>query len=64
VGEKHLKLVVQKDGVAFDAIAFNIDINSWPNNAALKAHIAYKLDVNEFRGKRTVQLMVEHITAR
>ena len=63
VGEKHLKLVVQKNNVAFDAIAFNIDIKAWPNSRAPKAHIAYKLSVNEFRGKQNVQLMVEHIKA-
>ncbi|REL30566.1 single-stranded-DNA-specific exonuclease RecJ [Thalassotalea euphylliae] len=63
VGEKHLKLVVQKDNVAFDAIAFNIDVKAWPNSQAKKAHIAYKLSVNEFRGKQNVQLMVEHLKA-
>lgn len=66
VGEKHLKLVVQKVGddtkQIFDAIAFNIDVKAWPNHQAEKVHLAYKLDVNEFRGKRTVQLMVENIT--
>ncbi len=65
VGEKHLKLVVQKIDDAskqvFDAIAFNIDVKAWPNHNAKKVHLAYKLDVNEFRGKRTVQLMVENI---
>jgi single-stranded-DNA-specific exonuclease len=63
VGEKHLKIVVQKDGQVFDGIAFNIDIKAWPNAKADQAHLAYRLDVNEFRGKRTVQLMIEHITA-
>ncbi len=63
VGEKHLKLVVQKDGQIFDAIAFNIDIKAWPNSQASQAHIAFKLDINEFRGKQSVQLMVEHISA-
>lgn len=63
VGEKHLKLVVEKHGEVFDGIAFNVDIQSWPNEHAKQIHIAYRLDVNEFRGKRTVQLMVENITA-
>ena len=63
VGEKHLKLVVEKHGEIFDAIAFNVDIQVWPNEHAKQIHIAYRLDVNEFRGKRTVQLMVENITA-
>ncbi|WP_448211939.1 single-stranded-DNA-specific exonuclease RecJ [Colwellia sp. MEBiC06753] len=63
VGEKHLKLVVQKNGVAFDAIAFNVDIKQWPNATAKQVHLAYKLDINEFRGKQNIQLMVEHLSA-
>lgn len=63
VGEKHLKLVLEKSGVAFDAIAFNIDVKQWPNAKAKSAHVAYKLDINEFRGKQNIQLMVEHIRA-
>jgi single-stranded-DNA-specific exonuclease len=62
VGEKHLKLVVEKQGAVFDGIAFNIDIKAWPNAQAKKVHLAYRLDINEFRGKRTVQLMVENMT--
>jgi single-stranded-DNA-specific exonuclease len=61
VGDKHLKLMVEKNGVAFDAIAFNVDIKAWPNSQAKKVHLAFKLDINEFRGKRNIQLMVEHI---
>ena len=62
VGEKHLKIVVQKEGHVFDGIAFNVNIKAWPNAKAEKIHLAYRLDVNEFRGKRTVQLMIESIT--
>jgi len=61
VGEKHLKIVVQKGQQVFDGIAFNIDVKAWPNAKAEKVHLAYRLDVNEFRGKRNVQLMVESI---
>ena len=63
VGEKHLKLVVEKQGLVLDGIAFNIDVSLWPNTNVTRVHLAYRLDVNEFRGKRTVQLMVENITA-
>ena len=64
VGEKHLKLVVEKHGQVFDAIAFNVDLTSWPNSQATKVTLAYKLDINEFRGKQSVQLMVEHLIAQ
>jgi len=63
VGDKHLKLVVQKAGQIFDAIAFNVDVKAWPNPNAKKVQLAYHLDINEFRGKRSVQLMVKHIAA-
>jgi len=61
VGEKHLKIVVQKNGQLFDGIAFNIDVKKWPNAKAEKVHLAYKLDINDFRGKQSVQLMVESL---
>ncbi|MCR8922715.1 single-stranded-DNA-specific exonuclease RecJ [Dasania sp. GY-MA-18] len=66
VGEKHLKLVLSTEpqgGQLIDAIAFNIDIKAWPNNAAKKAKLVYKLDVNEFRGNQSLQLMVDYIEA-
>ena len=62
VGEKHLKVVLEKQGEVFDGIAFNIDVKAWPNMEVKRVHLAYRLDINEFRGKRTVQLMIEHIT--
>ena len=61
VGEKHLKLVVEKDQQIFDAIAFNVDIKRWPDHQAKQVQLAYHLDINEFRGKQSVQLMVEQL---
>ncbi|UUO22714.1 single-stranded-DNA-specific exonuclease RecJ [Colwellia sp. M166] len=61
VGEKHLKLVVEKDQQIFDAIAFNVDIKRWPDHQAKQVKLAYRLDINEFRGKQSVQLMVEQL---
>lgn len=61
VGEKHLKLVVEKEQQVFDAIAFNVDTSRWPDNHAERVHLAYRLDINEFRGKQSVQLIVEQI---
>lgn len=63
VGEKHLKMVVQKDGQVFDAIAFNIDVKRWPNPLCNQVQLAYRLDINEFRGKQSVQLLVEQLIA-
>jgi single-stranded-DNA-specific exonuclease len=63
VGEKHLKLVLSLPGSTqvLDAIAFNVDLDTWPDQAIEQIDIAYRLDVNEFRGQRTVQLVVEHL---
>ncbi|MDH1052975.1 single-stranded-DNA-specific exonuclease RecJ, partial [Pseudomonas sp. GD03903] len=63
VGERHLKLLLKTEcgSLQLDAIAFNIDREIWPNPTVRWAEVAYKLDVNEFRGNETVQLMVAHI---
>jgi single-stranded-DNA-specific exonuclease len=61
VGNKHLKMVLGLDKMVFDAIAFNIDIEQWPNHRCERVHIAYRMDVNEYRGRRSVQLIIEHL---
>ena len=62
VGEKHLKLTVQPQdsNLNVDAIAFNTTDENWPENT-LQAVMAYRLDVNSFRGQTSLQLMVDHI---
>ena len=62
VGEKHLKLVLKTpdqkrmiDGIAF----FVEDPESWLGCRRIK--LAYKLDVNEFRDNRTVQMRIEYM---
>ncbi|HWR80296.1 MAG TPA: single-stranded-DNA-specific exonuclease RecJ [Pseudomonas sp.] len=66
VGEKHLKLVLktQCGTRTLDAIAFNIDRELWPNPAVRWVELAYKLDVNVFRERESVQLMISHLAAR
>jgi single-stranded-DNA-specific exonuclease len=63
VGEKHLKMTLAAKGSdrCVDAIAFNVDLERWPDQAVQQVEIAYRLDVNEFRGQRSVQLVVEHL---
>lgn len=63
VGEKHLKMLVEpkQGGPLLDAIAFNIDKDYYPDFSIKHAKIAYKLDSNEFRGNRHVQLLVDYI---
>ncbi len=63
VGDKHLKLMVEPvaGGPLLDGIAFNIDNTLWPDNSVRVVELAYKLDVNEYRGNRTVQLLIQHL---
>jgi len=62
VGERHLKLnlrPVAGQG-SIDAIAFNTD--PLPEGCQ-RAHLVYRLDVNEYRGLESPQLVVEYIEA-
>lgn len=62
--EKHLKLTLAaEDNHLIDAIAFNVDLKHWPNERCERVHVAYRLDINEWRHRRNVQLMVEHLQA-
>ena len=66
VGEKHLKLVLKTEcgGQTLDGIAFNVDRDTWPNPNVRWVELAYKLDVNEYQGRESVQLMVVHLAPR
>jgi len=55
VGDKHLKLVLAKDGRRIEAMRFGA---LEPLPAQVRA--AYRLGVNEFNGLKTVQVNVEH----
>jgi single-stranded-DNA-specific exonuclease len=61
VGERHLKLRVKQDGRrTFEAIGFHLAPGgAVPEWSRLRA--AYRLDVNEYRGARTLQLVLEHV---
>ncbi|CNI07338.1 single-stranded-DNA-specific exonuclease RecJ [Yersinia pekkanenii] len=63
VGERHLKLMVEplNGGPLLDGIAFNIDTTLWPDSSVREVKLAYKLDINEYRGNRSVQLLVQHL---
>lgn len=63
VGERHLKVMVEPvgGGPLLDGIAFNVDTTIWPDNGVREVSLAYKLDVNEFRGNRSVQLIIDDL---
>lgn len=59
VGEKHLKLRLQTELGPIDAIAFNIDLECWPDNAVTRIGAVYRIEVNSFRGEDRLQLMLQ-----
>ena len=57
VGEKHLKLILEKDKKRFDAIYFNCtDISDGI------VQVVYALDVNEYKGLQTLQLQIRYFS--
>lgn len=65
VGERHLKVMIEPlgGGPLLDGIAFNVDTALWPDPSVKQVELAYKLDVNEYRGNRNVQLIIDHLWA-
>ena len=60
--DSHLKLLVRINpaGKELDAIAFNVDKpEMW--QGMRRVLLAYKLDINQYRGNRTLQLMVQYL---
>ena len=66
VGERHLKVMLKTEcgSVSLDGIAFGVDREVWPDPSVRWVQLAYKLDLNEFRGRETVQLLITHIEPR
>ena len=56
--EKHLKLLLERNGTRYDAIWFG-----HTDELGSKAKVAFRLDANEYNGVTKVQLMVEHAEA-
>ena len=59
IGNKHRKMVLEQSGATMEAIHFNIE-----NPADLPVFfdkIAFKLKVNRFKKRNTLQIIIEHI---
>ncbi|MGD9843150.1 MAG: DHHA1 domain-containing protein, partial [Steroidobacteraceae bacterium] len=63
LGERHLKLKVAIGNDTVEAIAFrHFDDDDAPQvHSGDTVHLAYRLDVNEFRGDERLQLIVENL---
>lgn len=63
LGGAHLKLQVLHPECAqpIDAIAFQVDVEQWPNHRCTRVRLVYRLDINVYRGRSILQLMVDEI---
>lgn len=63
LGERHLKMMLRlpEGGPSIDAIAFNKVGEFGEPTKGSRVRIAYRLEVNEWRGARHLQLRVEHL---
>ncbi len=62
VGDRHLKMTLRLAGTGrtVDAIAFNTLDTDWPREVS-RVEVAYRLDVNDYQGVRSPQLVVEQV---
>ena len=60
--DKHLKLSLRYPEVQYpiEAIQFNFDSSAWDYRAE-KVHVLFQLDINEWNGKQSLQLMVKDL---
>jgi single-stranded-DNA-specific exonuclease len=63
VGQRHLKMTLSPESghCQIDGIAFNTEVLP---RGSQRVHMAYRLDVNEYRGVVSAQLIVEYMEAR
>ena len=60
--DKHLKLSLRYPDVQYpiEAIQFNFDSSTWDYRAE-KVHLLFELDINEWNGKQSLQLMIKDL---
>ena len=63
VGEKHLKLSLEIDDTEVEAIAFNVDVAQWSERPLQRLGALYRLGVNDYRGDRSPQLVIDSFWA-
>jgi len=61
LAEKHLKFTVQQDGSKVEAIGFNMIEFKEKLTSAKKFHVAYHMEENEFRGHKSLQIVLKDI---
>ena len=61
--DQHLKFIVKQEGtnVAYDAIGFGLGEYSDLIDSGMRFHVAYTVEENDFRGRKSLQLFVKDI---
>lgn len=59
--DKHLKIIIQKNGCRFTAMLFGRSKVECPVSEEETADIAFNVEINEFRGVKTAQLILRDI---
>ena len=57
-GGKHIKFVLEKDGVIMNAIMFGAGYGEFNYNAGESLDVMFNLNINEYNGYRSVQLIL------
>ncbi len=60
-GGKHTKLVLSKDGISFTAMYFGIGEGELPCTEGDTVDALFNIDINDYRGVRSVQLILHDI---
>ena len=61
VGDKHLKMRLLKGDKLLEAVAFFINTKEWPNHRCAAIKAAYRLDINDYKGRQSLQLILEYL---
>lgn len=61
IGDKHLKLRLSNADKPLDAVAFFVDTNKWPNHRCQSVRVVYRLDINEYKGRCQIQLIIDYL---
>lgn len=60
-GGKHVKFIFEKNGLSLNAVMFNADYETFNYAKGETLDIMFNLDVNEYNGYKSVQLIVREI---
>lgn len=60
---KYLKFTLAPEGhdQSIEAVLFNVNLDDWPSQRCEVVHLVYRLDINEFRERRKLQLIIEQV---